>query len=115
MSVKKNKNITQRQHYSPEKEREIKALISIFAHFSFQVRREELKRGLGWRVQSGVCKIEEGSFIFVERRSSQEDQIAFLIRNAQELIADVIPEELLAPLPEELQNALRVAPSLKAA
>lgn len=106
MSLRKPKKIAKRENYSPEKEKDIKGLIGIFSHFGFHVRREELKRGLGWRVQSGVCKVEKNSFIFLERRSSQEDQIAFLIRNIQELIKHKIPDELLSSLSQEIKDPL---------
>jgi hypothetical protein len=42
------------------------------------VRREELKRGSGWRAVSGSCRCDDKRFIFVDRRLSQNEQIEFL-------------------------------------
>lgn len=76
--IKKKRNRKKSLHKDPAKEREIKDLIVQVETLGFQVRREELKRGLGWRAQSGACRIEKTQYIFVDRRMSQDDQIDFL-------------------------------------
>lgn len=64
----------------PKKERIFKTLVELFPSFGYQVRREELKRGPGWRASSGCCRKLDEKIVFVDRRSSQEDQIAFLLK-----------------------------------
>lgn len=62
----------------PKKESEFAALVEVLKSAGFEVRRESLKRGPGWKVVSGSCVAKGQSLIFVDRRLSQEDQIAFL-------------------------------------
>ena len=51
----------------------------------FQVRREKLKRGHGWKVVSGSCRAGENNLIFVDQRLSQDEQIEFLKSKISEL------------------------------
>lgn len=60
------------------KERIFKELSSILEGAGFVVRREELKRGYGWKVVSGSCRLVEDKIIFIDRRMTQEDQLSFL-------------------------------------
>lgn len=67
----------------------------------FKVRREELKRGPGWNVSNGSCRKIDEQLIFVDRRSSIDDQIGFLAQcfikaglSLDEQRLDEIPEDL---------------------
>ena len=90
---------------SKEKERIFRALSSLFAANGFKVRREELKRGPGWSVASGCCRKMEEKLVFVDRRSSLDDQIAFLVQSfikAHLSIDDAhllnVPADIRAPI-----------------
>ncbi len=72
---KKSKNTEVRD---PKKERLFRELTDVLARSGVQVRREELKRGFGWRAISGSCRLNDSKFIFVDRRMSQDEQITFL-------------------------------------
>ena len=61
-----------------EKEGVFKQLCSELESAGFEVRREELKSGFGWKVVSGSCRANEQRLIFVDRRLSQQEQINFL-------------------------------------
>lgn len=64
--------------FDSKKEANIRGLISDIEAQGVQVRREELKRGLGFRVMSGRCRAFDKSMIFLDRRLSQDEQIDFL-------------------------------------
>lgn len=61
-----------------KKEKIFKILSQILADAGYVVRREELKRGFGWKVVSGTCRLKDDKIVFVDRRMSQEDQLSFL-------------------------------------
>lgn len=61
-----------------QQERVIKGFAELLSTLGITVRREELKRGLGWRAQSGKCKIQESNLLFVDRRSLLSEQAAVL-------------------------------------
>ena len=61
-----------------EKENRIKELCVQLRAAGVVVRREELKRGHGWRAVSGNCRLKHEPVVFVDRRSSLEEQLAFL-------------------------------------
>jgi hypothetical protein len=94
--IKKKKNLVKKDF---AKERSFKALVATFALAGVEVRREKLKRGLGWRVQSGACRLEVGTeekrIIFVDQRLSQDDQLNFLREKARGMglnLADEAPD-----------------------
>lgn len=62
----------------PVKEAEFSTLAGRLAEAGYKVRRESLKRGHGYRVVSGSCIAQGERLIFVDRRMSQDEQIAFL-------------------------------------
>lgn len=62
----------------PAKEARITALVAELVSRGQTVRREELKRGLGWRALSGACRVFGKDTIFVDRRLGVDEQIAFL-------------------------------------
>ena len=88
-----------------KKEAIFKELSLILKQSGIQVRREQLKQGHGWRVVSGTCRLKESSMIFVDRRMSQEDQIAFLISKFAALNIRV-PQDKMAVLPSNLIAAI---------
>ena len=66
-----------------EKENRIKELCVSLRAAGVVVRREELKRGHGWRAVSGNCRLKQEPIVFVDRRSSLEEQLAFLESQAR--------------------------------
>ena len=64
--------------YNPKFEVKIKELIKELEESGFKVRREELKKGLGWKVTSGSCRLFEDNVLFVDRSLTQLEQIEFL-------------------------------------
>ena len=62
----------------PAKEARLAALVGELVARGQTVRREELKRGLGWRALSGACRVFGRDTIFVDRRLAVDEQIAFL-------------------------------------
>lgn len=69
-----------------EKENRIKELCLNLRAAGVVVRREELKRGHGWRAVSGNCRLNQEPIVFVDRRSSLEEQLAFLESQARVLL-----------------------------
>jgi hypothetical protein len=69
----------------PAKEGRLNELVCDFVKLGFVVRREELKRGLGWRATSGVCRVFDRDTIFVDKRLGIDDQISFLESRLDEL------------------------------
>jgi hypothetical protein len=69
----------------PKKEGILKALAGIIEKAGVEVRREELKRGPGWRATSGFCRHNQSPVIFVDRILPQDDQINFLLDKITEL------------------------------
>jgi hypothetical protein len=76
----------------PKKESTIQGLCTRLVDAGFTVRREELKRGLGWKAVSGRCRALEQRLVFVDRRLSQDEQIAFLQGMLTTLGVDASPE-----------------------
>ncbi len=62
----------------PQKESVYRGLASILTENGYIVRREELRRGIGFSVSSGNCRLATDNLVFVDRRLSQDEQIAFL-------------------------------------
>lgn len=104
--IPKNKKIKPSQPVDKEKENVIKALTSLFASQGFKVRREELKRGPGWKASSGNCRKIEDKLIFIDRRSPSDEQIAFLVQQFSDL--DIhIGDEMIATVPEEIRTDVK--------
>jgi len=76
----------------PKKECKFKELISSLADLGFQVRREKLKQGFGWKVMSGECVLEEKNVIFVDSRLTQDEQIEFLAVKLRNLTQNQLNE-----------------------
>lgn len=78
------------------KDRAIRTLCQILSEKGLEVRREELKRGPGWRATSGACRILERKVIFLDRRIPQDEQLDFLVERVHRLG--------IVPRAEELEN-----------
>jgi hypothetical protein len=89
----------------PKKESILKALAGIIEKSGVSVRREELKRGPGWKATSGFCRHNESPVIFVDRLLPQDDQINFLLDKITELKISASSEESQG-LPESIQHRL---------
>jgi hypothetical protein len=61
-----------------EKEREVRHLIDQVQKLGLVVRREELKRGIGWKASSGTCVVTNERVVFVDRRLPLTEQLVFL-------------------------------------
>lgn len=57
----------------------IRELIQYFAAAGITVRREELKRGIGWRAVSGSCRVFSDRLILLDRHLKSEEQLNFLV------------------------------------
>ena len=69
----------------PEKDAIFRDLSLELSRAGYQVRREKLKRGHGWKVVSGSCRALENNLIFVDQRLTQDEQIQFLRSKISEL------------------------------
>jgi len=63
---------------SQELDARYRLLVKDLRENGFTVRREELKRGLGWRASSGTCRLFQDKLILVDRRLPAEEQVNFL-------------------------------------
>ncbi len=88
-----------------KKEGILKALSSIIQKSGVEVRREELKRGPGWKATSGFCLHNQSPIIFVDRLLPQDDQINFLLDKIAELKITAALEDA-SDLPESIQRRL---------
>lgn len=61
-----------------DKERAIKHSIATLTQHGIEVRREKLRQGPGWKVQSGSCRVSKNSVVFVDRKLSLDEQAVFL-------------------------------------
>lgn len=71
----RKKKITKFDHAH---ELKLKDLISQAQHNGYVVRREELKKGLGWKAASGSCRVFDQKVVFLDRSLTQLEQIEFL-------------------------------------
>lgn len=67
----------------------LKELISLLSAIGITVRREELKRGIGWRAVSGSCRALSERLIILDRQIALDEQIAFLLSKCQELAIEL--------------------------
>jgi hypothetical protein len=89
----------------PAKIEAVKALNELLTSAGYRVRREELKRGPGWKVVSGSCQAAGVKMIFVDRHMTLDDQLAFLLTKARQLEVPVTAD-CLAKIPERMRSAL---------
>lgn len=74
----KSKNGANKPTKDSKKEKIFKILTEIVTGAGLTVRREELKRGFGWKAVSGTCRLDDSKILFIDRRMTQEDQVSFL-------------------------------------
>jgi hypothetical protein len=90
MSVGKRKNETV-----------LRELIDIATKLDIQVRTEKLHREVGYRAQSGRCRLEKKDLIILDRDAPLRDQIEFL---ASELAEHSLDE---TQIPSHLSRLLK--------
>lgn len=91
--------------FDRSKEETIRALVQALASAGMTVRREELKRGPGWRAVSGVCRLASSKIVFLDRSTRQDEQIEFLVGRFHQF--QVVPSPtLLAAVPESVRHLL---------
>lgn len=100
--AKKKATIAKRD---PKKESDFRTLSKLLTDSGYSVRREPLKRGIGWKVVSGSCRLKDDSLIFIDRQMAQEDQVAFLVSKIVSLELP-IPSMVMEQLSKELQESL---------
>lgn len=110
----RKKKHTSRPQVDKKKEQQIQSLIQILSTQNVQVRRERLKRGSQWSVQSGVCQLGDALTVFVDRNLSQDDQLEFLISTICQMSLS-IDQPLLETLPKQIQTLLSSPKEAKAA
>jgi len=74
----KNECINLQTAFQGLMEDEIKAIIAELKEKGLMVRREPLKRGLGWKAESGSCRANDDKILFIDRRSPLSEQLTFL-------------------------------------
>lgn len=80
--AKRRKSI--RPTWSKEQEASYKEAIEELEKLGYDVRREELKRGHGWKAMSGSCRSAGQRIIFVDNRLTPAEQVAFLTFKLEE-------------------------------
>lgn len=69
----------------PKKEGVFKQLAALLGQAGFEVRRERLRTGFGFKVVSGSCRVNGSQVIFVDTRLNQDEQLEFLKSRAVDL------------------------------
>ena len=83
----------------------VKQLTAALGDHGILVRREELKRGPGWRAVSGMCRAKEQRIVFLDRHLPHQEQVAFLTSKISELRLSLAPERM-DQLPESVKHQL---------
>ena len=103
MKILKPKKKKPKRTRDVKKDRIFNSLKLIITKAGYEVRREQLKRGPGWKVISGECQAKGSNLIFVDSRMSQDDQIKFLLNKM--VTSGIKPDaEELQELPENIQE-----------
>lgn len=114
MKIKKKSSKNSVLSRDPAKESIFRSLVGILADCGVEVRRQELRRGPGWRAISGTCRLKDKPLVILDRRMSQDDQISFMIDKILDLRTSICPE-LLSKLPDtialRLQSEVELEPS----
>lgn len=76
-----------------------KILVQVLENAGVVVRKEELKRGFGWKVVSGSCRLNDDRILFIDRKMPAEDQVAFLATSIRQRAIN-ISEEFMVTLSE---------------
>jgi hypothetical protein len=108
LKVKKRRNV---KLNDPKKESVIKELCSIIEGYGYNVRREQLKQGIGWKVMSGTCRKEADRILFLDRKLPQGEQVTFLlsqlVKFSQKSVGDKRPsEDQIKEISEETRQLL---------
>lgn len=90
-------------HSEKVKEEAVRELSAFLSSHGVVVRREELKRGPGWRVMSGGCRVEGKPVLFVDRRVSLDEQLDVVIEKVKAL-AVIVPHDILERLPAAIRR-----------
>jgi hypothetical protein len=106
MKPKQSKQIIKKAAWDHQKDSIFKELSAIMTGLGYEVRREELKQGHGWKVMSGSCRFEDQRLIFVDKKLPQDEQIGFLIGKILALNTE-LPQEKLAALPEKIRHMIQ--------
>jgi hypothetical protein len=96
------------KHYT-RKEKLYTALSKILTEQGLTVRREELKRGPGWKAMSGVCRAVTDNIVLIDRKLPLNDQIAFLIgvsKDSAIVLSDDITSEIASLFPSAFSPTL---------
>jgi hypothetical protein len=83
--IAKSRAKSLRVRWSSAQNERFRELCETITAMGVQVRREELKRGPCWKVQSGSCRLRTARFVFVDSRLAPDDQIRFLATQAAAL------------------------------
>ena len=82
-----------------------RGLALVLDRAGYQVRRERLKQGCGWKVVSGSCRSINDHLIFVDKKLPQDDQITFLLSKISNLGLK-LDEAQLQELPQKWRAVL---------
>ncbi len=92
----------------PKKEIIFRLLARQLEGQGFDVRRELLRQGHGWKVSSGSCSADGKRYLFVDRRLTQDEQISFLLNQINDMNIEM-PEAVLEQLPDPVRHCLQAA------
>jgi hypothetical protein len=80
--ISKSRTKSAKARWTSAQSERFRELCDTIETLGFQVRREELRRGPCWKVQSGSCRLRSSRFVFVDSRLPPEEQIRFLATQA---------------------------------
>ena len=100
MAVKGKRVQAQKKDY--KKERVFRLLADQIASTGITVRREQLRRGQGWRASSGSCILKSSNLILIDSSLHQDDQVELLVGYLRDLKTEFDPQWL-----EELPASIR--------
>ena len=90
-----------------KKEAVYRKLSAILRSGGYEVRREQLRQGPGWRALSGTCRVNMDKLVIVDSRMTQQDQISFLVSKILDFQLEPEPTAL-AELPPVVVRQLEV-------
>lgn len=84
---------------------DVRALVEALTAVGIKVRREELRKGPGWRAQSGICRVGGVPVVFVDSAHTPAEQRQFLLSLVGALKGE-LRDSVVRALPESLQSLL---------
>jgi hypothetical protein len=87
------------------KEQQIQVVIKFLSEAGVNVRREKLKKGAGWSVNSGAAAVFGEPTIFVDRNLALDDQLEVLVAQVADFKSQIGPEDL-KKMPESMQRLI---------